>query len=437
MSPQHLALAWSALFAAALIGGTALKLWLAQRQQRHVLAHRDAVPAPFRASISLEAHQKAADYTVAKLRFGLWTTLFSAMIVLVWTLEGGLQLLNGWVSATFGTALGGQLALLVAFAVIGSLLDLPWEVARTFGLESRFGFNRLTPRMFVVDLLKNALVGAVLMLPLALLVLWIMQVAGGWWWLWAWAGLTAFSLLMMVAYPLVIAPLFNKFQPLPDGEVKTRAQALMQRCDFALSGLFVMDGSRRSAHANAYFTGMGAARRVVLFDTLLGQLSPAQIEGVLAHEVGHYKRHHILKRMAVMFGISLAGFALLGWLSNQVWFYVGLGVMPNLFAPNHALALILFSLALPVFAVFFSPLGAATSRKHEFEADAYAAQHSDARALGEALVTLYRDNASTLTPDPVYVRFYYSHPPALQRLERLGALPSSIAPSSAHTPATA
>ena len=436
MTPQTLALAWSALFAAALIGGSALKLWLAQRQLRHVLAHRDAVPAPFRASVPLEAHQKAADYTVARLRFGLWTTLFSAAIVLAWTLEGGLGLLNGWVSGTFGTALGGQLALLAAFAVIGSLLDLPWDVARTFGLEARFGFNRTTPRLFVLDLLKNTLVGAILMLPLALLVLWIMQVAGAWWWLLAWAGLTAFSLLMMVVYPLVIAPLFNKFQPLPDGEVKTRAQALMQRCDFRLQGLFLMDGSRRSAHANAYFTGMGAARRVVLFDTLLKQLNPAQIEGVLAHEVGHYKRHHILKRMAVMFVVSLAGFALLGWLSNQVWFYTGLGVMPNLFAPNHALALILFSLMLPVFGVFFTPLGAAASRKHEFEADAYAAQHSDARALGEALITLYRDNASTLTPDPVYVRFYYSHPPALQRLEQLGALPDALA-ASAPTPAAA
>lgn len=436
MSPQHLALAWSALFASALIGGTALKLWLAQRQMRHVLAHRDAVPAPFRGSISLEAHQKAADYTVAKLRFGLWTTLYSAVIVLVWTLEGGLQLLNGWVSSTFGAALGGQLALLVAFAVIGTLLDLPWDVARTFGLEARFGFNRQTPRSYVLDLFKNAVVSAIILLPLALLVLWIMQVAGSWWWLWAWAGLTAFSLLMMVVYPLLIAPLFNKFQPLPDGEVKTRAQALMQRCDFALSGLFVMDGSRRSAHANAYFTGMGAARRVVLFDTLLAQLSPAQIEGVLAHEVGHYKRRHILKRMMVMFGASLAGFALLGWLANQVWFYVGLGVTPNLFAPNHALALILFSLVLPVFGVFVSPLGAAVSRKHEFEADAYAAQHSDARALGEALVALYRDNASTLTPDPLYVRFYYSHPPALQRLQRLGALPDAAA-SPSPTAATA
>lgn len=429
MTPQTLALAWSVLFSTALIGGGALKLWLAQRQLRHVLAHRDAVPAPFRASVPLDAHQKAADYTVARLRFGLWTTLFSAAIVLVWTLEGGLGLLNDWVSGTFGTALGGQLALLAAFAVIGSLLDLPWDVARTFGLEARFGFNRTTPRLFVLDLLKNTLVGAILMLPLALLVLWIMQIAGPWWWLLAWAGLTAFSLLMMVVYPLVIAPLFNKFQPLPDGEVKTRAQALMQRCDFRLQGLFLMDGSRRSAHANAYFTGMGAARRVVLFDTLLGQLNPAQIEGVLAHEVGHYKRHHILKRMAVMFVVSLAGFALLGWLSNQVWFYTGLGVTPNLFAPNHALALILFSLMLPVFGVFFTPLAAATSRKHEFEADAYAAQHSDARALGEALITLYRDNASTLTPDPMYVRFYYSHPPALQRLERLGALPDAQAAS--------
>lgn len=429
MTPQTLALAWSVLFSTALIGGSALKLWLAQRQLRHVLAHRDAVPAPFRASVPLDAHQKAADYTVARLRFGLWTTLFSAAIVLVWTLEGGLGLLNDWVSGTFGTALGGQLALLAAFAVIGSLLDLPWDVARTFGLEARFGFNRTTPRLFVLDLLKNTLVGAILMLPLALLVLWIMQIAGPWWWLLAWAGLTAFSLLMMVVYPLVIAPLFNKFQPLPDGEVKTRAQALMQRCDFRLQGLFLMDGSRRSAHANAYFTGMGAARRVVLFDTLLGQLNPAQIEGVLAHEVGHYKRHHILKRMAVMFVVSLAGFALLGWLSNQVWFYTGLGVTPNLFAPNHALALILFSLMLPVFGVFFTPLAAATSRKHEFEADAYAAQHSDARALGEALITLYRDNASTLTPDPMYVRFYYSHPPALQRLERLGALPDAQAAS--------
>jgi STE24 endopeptidase len=351
--------------------------------------------------------------------------LYSAVIVLLWTLEGGLQLLNDWVSGTFGTGLSGQLALLVAFAVIGALLDLPWEVARTFGLEARFGFNRQTPRDFVVDLVKNAVVSAVVLLPLALLVLWIMQVTGRWWWLWAWAGLAAFSLLMMVVYPLLIAPLFNKFAPLPDGEVKSRAQALMQRCDFALSGLYVMDGSRRSAHANAYFTGIGASRRVVLFDTLLAQLTPAQIEAVLAHEVGHYKRHHIVKRMVVMFGSSLAGFALLGWLSNQVWFYVGLGVMPHLFAPNHALALILFSLVLPVFGAFFTPLAAALSRKHEFEADAYAAQHSDARALGEALVALYRDNASTLTPDPLYVRFYYSHPPALQRLQRLGALPAA------------
>lgn len=425
MSLQTLSITWTTLFAAALVGGTALRLWLAQRQLRHVVAHRDAVPGPFAGSVSLEEHQKAADYTVARLRFGLWTTLFSAIITLAWTLEGGLNLLGIWSAQAFGTAIWGQLALLVLFTLINGLLDLPWDIARTFGLETRFGFNRMTPGVFAIDLLKNLLVGALFMLPLGLLVLWIMQIAGGWWWLWAWAGLTAFSLIMMVFYPLVIAPLFNKFQPLPDGEVKTRAQALMQRCDFKLQGLFVMDGSRRSAHANAYFTGMGAGRRVVLFDTLLKQLAPAQIEGVLAHEVGHYKRHHIIKRMVLMFGLSLAGFALLGWMSGQVWFYTGLGVTPHLFAPNHAYALLLFSLAMPVFGVFFSPLAAALSRKHEFEADAYAAEHSDARALGEALVTLYRDNASTLTPDPVYVRFHYSHPPALQRLERLGALPAA------------
>lgn len=431
MSLQTLSAAWATLFAAALVGGTALKLWLARRQFQHVLAHRDAVPAPFAGVVTLQEHQKAADYTVARLRFGLWTTLFGAVVTLLWTLEGGLNLLGQWVASVFGTGLWGQFALLVAFALIGGLLDLPWDVARTFGLETRFGFNRMTPRLFALDVLKNLLVGALLLGPLALLILWIMQVAGGWWWLWAWAGLTAFSLLMMVVYPLFIAPLFNRFQPLPDGEVKTRAQALMQRCDFRLQGLFVMDGSRRSAHANAYFTGIGAGRRVVLFDTLLKQLSPAQIESVLAHEVGHYKRHHIVKRMVMMFGVSLAGFALLGWLSGQTWFYTGLGVTPHLLAPNHAYALILFSLILPVFGVFLTPLAAAMSRRDEFEADAYAAQHSDARALGEALVQLYRDNASTLTPEPLYVRFYYSHPPALQRLERLGALPSAASAQAA------
>jgi STE24 endopeptidase len=270
-------------------------------------------------------------------------------------------------------------------------------------------------------MLKNLGVAALLLLPLALLVLWLMQ-ASPWWWLWGWAAFAAFSLAMMVLFPMFIAPLFNRFEALPDGEVKTRAQALMQRCEFALQGLYVMDGSRRSAHANAYFTGIGAARRVVLFDTLLKQLDAAQIEAVLAHEVGHYKRHHIRQRLLLTLGGSLAGFALLGWLAARPWFYGGLGVAP-LPGGNAAAALLLFMLVLPVFTVFLSPLSAAWSRHHEFQADAYAAQYSDASQLGAALVRMYQDNASTLTPDPAYVRFYYSHPPALQRLQRMGALP--------------
>ena len=421
MSTQDIALLWSALFASALVLGTALKLWLAARQIRHVQAHRAQVPAAFGAVVSLADHQKAADYTVARARFGMWQTLFSAAVVLGWTLLGGLQGLADFTARHAGSGLGGQLLLLAAFALVGAALDLPWDLRRTFGLEARFGFNRSTPALFIGDLLKNLLVSSMLMLPLALLVLWLMQ-ASALWWLWAWAAFAAFSLAMMVVFPIFIAPLFNRFQPLPDGEVKGRAQALMQRCDFALQGLYVMDGSRRSAHANAYFTGLGAARRVVLFDTLLKQLDAAQIEAVLAHEVGHYKRRHIQQRLLVTLGLSLAGFALLGWLASRVWFYTGLGYTPDLIGGNAAAALILFMLAMPVFAMFFTPLGASWSRKHEFEADAYAAEHSDAQQLGLALVRMYQDNASTLTPDPLYVRFYYSHPPALQRLDRMGAL---------------
>ena len=421
MSTQDITLLWSALFASALVLGTALKLWLAVRQIRHVRAHRSQVPAAFASVIALSAHQKAADYTVARARFDMWHTLFSAAVLLGWTLLGGLQLLADANARHVGSGLGGQLLLLVEFALIGTAIDLPWDLWQTFKLEARFGFNRNTPALFVGDLLKNLLVSSVLMLPLALLVLWLMQ-ASPLWWLWAWAAFAAFSLAMMVVFPMFIAPLFNRFQPLPDGDVKRRAQDLMQRCDFALQGLYVMDGSRRSAHANAYFTGLGAARRVVLFDTLLKQLNAAQIEAVLAHEVGHYKRRHIQQRLFITLGLSLAGFALLGWLASKIWFYTGLGYTPDLLGNNAAVALILFMLALPVFAIFFTPVGASWSRKHEFEADAYAAEHSDAQQLGLALVRMYQDNASTLTPDPVYVRFYYSHPPALQRLSRMGAL---------------
>ena len=294
-------------------------------------------------------------------------------------------------------------------------------------IEERFGFNRMTWRLWLADLAKSTVVSLVIGLPLAALVLWLMQATGSLWWLWTWGAWMAFTLLMLVIYPTVIAPLFNKFQPLQDASLTERVTRLMARCGFAAKGLFVMDGSRRSGHANAYFTGFGAAKRVVFFDTLLQQLSPPEVEAVLAHELGHFKHRHIVQRIAGMFAFSLAGLALLGWLSGQTWFYAGLGVTPNLPAalggavPNHALALLLFLLAVPVFSFFLSPLMAQLSRKHEFEADAYAAAQASAQDLSNALVKLYKDNASTLTPDPMYVRFYYSHPPASERIARMGA----------------
>jgi STE24 endopeptidase len=424
MSPSSFAPAWSVLFVVALLAGTALEVWLAARQIRHVRAHRAAVPAPFAASIDDAAHRKAADYTVARTRLGQWHAAWSALLLLGWTLGGGLHALAAALGAALGDAPLAQLALLGAFALIGALLDLPWELGRTFGLEARFGFNRSTPALFIADALRNALVSALLLGPLAWLLLWLMR-ASALWWLWGWASFAAFSLAMMVLFPMFIAPLFNRFEPLADGEVKSRAQALMQRCGFALQGLYVMDGSRRSAHANAYFTGIGAARRVVLFDTLLTQLTPPQVEAVLAHEVGHYQCHHIRQRLLLTLSLSLLGFALLGWLASRGWFYAGLGFDGAPVPQQQAVALILFMLVLPVFGVFATPLGAAWSRRHEFEADAYAAAHADAAELGAALVRMYRDNASTLTPDPLYVRFHYSHPPALQRLARLGALPQT------------
>jgi STE24 endopeptidase len=415
------------LFAAALLATLATRLWLAARQMRHVAAHRHAVPAAFASKVTLEAHQRAADYTVAKTRFGLLATAFSTAVLLGWTLLGGLDALNGWVRDAVQPQWGPmayQLVLLGAFVLIGALLDLPFEWWQTFRIEQRFGFNRSTWRLFISDLLKGLLVALVLGLPLAALVLWIMASTGGWWWLWAWAAWTAFNLLILVIYPTVIAPLFNKFEPLRDETLAARVQNLMRRCGFAAKGLFVMDGSRRSAHGNAYFTGLGAAKRVVFFDTLLSTLTPGEVEAVLAHELGHFKRRHVQKRMVMMFGISLAGLALLGWLASRSWFYTALGVQPNLSAPNDALALLLFTLALPVFGFFAAPLGALLSRRHEFEADAYACAQANGADLASALIKLHQDNASTLTPDPVYVRFYYSHPPAS---ERLAALPAGAA----------
>ena len=410
------------LFAAALLASLLIKFWLASRQMRHVAAHRDTVPATFAASISLPAHQKAADYTLAKSRHGLLTMAFGAAVLLGWTLLGGLDQLNHVVRDAVQPRWGDmayQLALLAAFALIGSVLDLPFDVYSTFRVEQRFGFNRMTWKLYLADMLKGAIVGAVIGLPIAAMILWIMGATGSLWWLWAWGAWMVFNLLILVFYPTLIAPLFNKFEPLADESLKARVQALMTRCGFAAKGLFVMDGSKRSAHANAYFTGFGAAKRVVFFDTLLNKLSPQEVEAVLAHELGHFKHKHVTQRMIAMFALSLAGFALLGWLSAQAWFYTALGVRPSMAAANDGLALLLFLLVAPVFGFFVSPLFAQLSRKHEFEADAYACKQASGADLASALLKLHEDNAATLTPDPFYVRFYYSHPPASERLAAL------------------
>jgi STE24 endopeptidase len=414
-------LAFTLLFAFALVAGLIVKFWLATRQVRHVARHRDAVPKAFEQAITLAAHQKAADYTIAKSRFGLIEMTWGAAVLLGFTLLGGLDLLNKLLLAWMGGGMWQQLALLAAFALVSGLLDLPFTLWQTFRLEERFGFNKMTWRLWLSDTLKSTLLGAAIGLPMAALILWLMGAAGSLWWLWAWGAWVAFNLLLMLVYPTFIAPLFNKFKPLDDAALQSRVNALMQRCGFAAKGLFVMDGSTRSAHANAYFTGFGASKRVVFYDTLLRQLEAGEVEAVLAHELGHFKHRHVVKRMVAMFALSLAGFALLGWLSAHTWFYAGLGVQPNMGAPNDALALLLFMAAVPVFGFFVAPLPVRISRKHEFEADAYAVAQTSGADLSKALLKLYQDNASTLTPDPVFVKFYYSHPPASERLARMAA----------------
>ena len=419
------------VFCTVLVLGLLVRFYLASRQIRHVAAHRGAVPATFAATISLEAHQKAADYTMTKARFGLLEMAFGAAVLLCWTMLGGIDALNRAIAASGLAGYGSlvpQLALLAAFALISGMLDLPFTLYSTFSIEERFGFNKMTFKLWLADMVKGLLVGAIVGLPVIALILWLMGSAGRWWWLWAWGSWMVFNLLVLVLYPTVIAPLFNKFKPLDDEALKARVTALMQRCGFAAKGLFVMDGSKRSAHANAYFTGFGAAKRVVFYDTLLKQLNPGEVDAVLAHELGHFKHKHIIKRIVSMFAMSLAGFALLGWLSSQVWFYTGLGVRPNMAGANDALALLLFMLAIPLFSFFISPVFSQVSRKHEFEADAYAISQTDGRDLQSALLKLYQDNASTLTPDPVFVKFYYSHPPASERLSRMVPAMGGVTP---------
>jgi STE24 endopeptidase len=412
-------LAFSVLFVAFLVVSLLVRFWLGSRHIRYVLAHRSAVPAEFAEKIPLYAHQKAADYTVAKTKFGLVALAVNAAVLIGFTLLGGLQTLSVALHGVTGPGMVYQLALLAAYAVISSLVDLPFDYYRQFVLEAKFGFNKMSLKLFVSDLAKNVVVGAAIGLPLVWVILTLMEKSGDLWWLYAWFVWSGFQLLMLVLYPTVIAPLFNKFTPLQDESLRARIENLMQRVGFASKGLFVMDGSKRSAHGNAYFSGFGAAKRIVFFDTLLARLGPQEIEAVLAHELGHFKLKHVIKRIGVMFLLSLAFLALLGYLKKQVWFYTGLGVNPMLLSNNDAMALILFTLVLPVFTFLFSPLVSLTSRKHEFEADAFAVSYTNAQDLVSALVKLYEDNASTLTPDPIHSAFYDSHPPASVRIRQL------------------
>ena len=411
-------------FALALTLSLVLKFWLASRQIRHVAQNRSAVPPAFAGKVSLAAHQKAADYTMTKTRFGLLELAWGAAIVLAWTLLGGLSYLNEWLAGMMGHGIVQQVCLLVAFMAIGSLLDLPFTLYQTFVIEERFGFNKTSLNLWLQDFAKSLLLSALIGIPFITLVIWMMGATGPWWWLWVWGVWMGFNLLALLIYPTLIAPLFNKFQPLEDPDVKKRVSQLMARCGFTSKGFFVMDGSKRSAHANAYFTGFGASKRVVFYDTLLAQLSPSEVDAVLAHELGHFKHRHVIKRIVSMFAISLLGFFALGWISQQVWFFTGLGVVPNLGGSNDALALLLFMMVLPLLGTFMGPVFAQMSRNHEFEADAYAVAQTSGEALAGALLKLFEDNASTLTPDPIYVQFYYSHPPATERLGRiLGTAP--------------
>jgi STE24 endopeptidase len=408
------AFAW--VFLAALAAASATRLWLALRQMRHVRAHRDAVPATFAATIPLEAHQKAADYTVAKVKLGMFDAVLDAVVLLALTLGGLVQ----WLAVQWDRLLPAQplwhgAALIVSVFVLQSAIGLPLSLYRIFSVEQRFGFNRMTLKLFIIDVLKGIALAAVLGIPLLLAVLWLMGAAGSYWWLWVWAVLVGFSLFMQLIIPTFIMPWFNKFSPLQDPRLVQRVEQLLARCGFRSRGLYVMDGSKRSAHGNAFFAGFGASKRIVLFDTLVERLEPTEVEAVLAHELGHYKLNHIKQRLAVSFASSLAGLFILGLLVAQPWFYEGLGVQMQ----TLPVALLLFMLVASTFGFFLSPLASVFSRRHEFEADAYATQHARAADLVEALVKLYKDNAATLTPDPLHSAFYDSHPPAATRIARL------------------
>ena len=406
------------VFLAALALATATRLWLGRRHIDHIRRHRNAVPAEFAGDITLDSHRHAADYSCAKTRLGLLTTAFECALILVLTFGGGLQWMHGIAAAWVEPGVARGVALLLLLGAASTVLDLPFAWYRTFSIEQRFGFNKMTPLMFVVDTLKNGAIAAALGIPLAASILWVMERAGELWWLYAWLIWVAFNLVILAVYPVWIAPLFNKFVPLADPQLKERIERLLERCGFKAQGLMVMDGSRRSSHGNAYFTGFGKSKRIVFFDTLLARLAPSEVEAVLAHELGHFKLRHVVKRIAWIFTASLAFLWLLAQLMNQGWFYTALNVQ----TPSTAMALVLFFLVIPQFIFLLNPVTSFYSRKHEFEADHYAAQHASVTDLVSALVKLYKDNASTLTPDPLHSLFYDSHPPASARIARLQAI---------------
>jgi STE24 endopeptidase len=416
--------AFTSLFVLFLLLMVGLRFWLAARQIRHVARNAKAVPTQFAERVSLTAHRKAAAYTIARQRLGMLEATAGAGLLVALTLLGGVQAIAATVAAGLGNGLVAQVAIVACIALVLGAVDLPFDWYRQFRIEEKFGFNRMTPKLFLIDLLKSVLIAAALGLPLLALVLWLMEAAGAYWWLYAWAVWVGFNAMVLVLYPTVIAPLFNRFEPLADGDLAGRISALLARTGFSSRGVFVMDGSRRSAHGNAYFTGLGRAKRIVFFDTLLQRLQPSEIEAVLAHELGHFKRRHIAKRLAFSFFSSLVFLALLGWLARQSWFYQGLGVTPALDGTHNAVALVLFMLVVPVFTFVLAPIASRISRKHEFEADAFAVSHTSGRDLASALVKLYEDNAATLTPDPVHSAFYDSHPPAAIRIARLQSAPA-------------
>jgi STE24 endopeptidase len=412
-------------FALALLINLVVKIGLMTRQNKCVLMNRDGVPEAFTHTISLEAHQKAADYTLAKSRIAFWDLFLDTVVLLGWTLLGGINLLNQTLVAWLGLGLVQETVFILSFVLISGLISLPLSWVQTFIIEERFGFNKLTLKLWFTDLIKGAMLGLVLGVPLIALILWLMDVGGSSWWLKAWGAMVAFQLLMIWIAPTFLMPLFNKFTPLNDDALRDRIASLMERSGFKAKGFFVMDGSKRSAHSNAFFTGFGSSKRVVFFDTLLEQLSADEMEAVLAHELGHFKHKHLFKMMAINFTLSLLGFAILGYLSQQAWFFTGMGVTPNFqgFVPwgNNALALILFTMVTPLVTFITTPISSWRSRHQEFEADAYATSHTPPQHLQSALTKLYKDNASTLTPDPWYAAFYYSHPPATERLARMRA----------------